>query len=57
MTDKYYSIFKCLNCNKEMILISDDIKNIKIKCAYCSCSKLKVINKYDSIKDCINNRR
>ena len=56
MDNKYYSIFKCLKCNKEMILINDDLKNIEIKCAYCSCRKLKVIGKYDSIKDCMNNR-
>ena len=56
MSNEYYSIFKCLNCKKEMILISDDLKNIEIKCAYCSCRKLKVIGKYDSIKDCMNNK-
>ncbi len=56
MSNEYYSIFKCLKCNKEMILISDDLKNKKIKCAYCSCSKLKIEGKYDSIKECMNNK-
>ena len=57
MSEKYYTIFNCTKCNKEMILITDDLKNIEIKCAYCSCKRLKVEGKYDSIKDCMNNRR
>ena len=55
--NKYYSIFKCLKCNKEMILITDDITGIEPRCAYCSCKKLKEEGKYDSIKECMREVR
>ena len=57
MSEKYYTIFNCTKCNKEMILITDDIKNIEPRCAYCSCKKLKEEGKYDSIKECMREVR
>ena len=37
---KYYSIYKCIKCKKEEILINDDLKNIEPRCAYCSSKKV-----------------
>jgi DNA-directed RNA polymerase subunit RPC12/RpoP len=53
---KYYSIYKCIKCNKEEILINEDLKNIRPSCAYCGNKKLIEEGQYNSIKECLRNK-
>ena len=55
-TMKYYSIYKCIKCNKEEILINDDLKNIEPRCAYCSSKKVIEEGQYDNLKECLKNK-
>ena len=53
---KYYSIYKCIKCKKEEILINDDLKNIEPRCAYCSSKKVVEEGQYDNLKECMRNK-
>jgi DNA-directed RNA polymerase subunit RPC12/RpoP len=56
MLNKYYSIYKCIKCKKEQILINDDLKNIVPCCAYCGNKKLIEEGQYNSLKECLRNK-
>ena len=53
---KYYSIYKCIKCKREEILINDDLKNIEPRCAYCSSKKVIEEGQYSSLKECLRNK-
>ena len=55
-TMKYYSIYKCIKCKREEILINDDLKNIETRCAYCSSKKVIEEGQYDNLKECLKNK-
>jgi DNA-directed RNA polymerase subunit RPC12/RpoP len=55
-TMKYYSIYKCIKCKKEEILINEDLKNIEPRCAYCSSKKVIEEGQYDNLKECLKNK-
>lgn len=56
--DKYYTVFKCKRCGKEMILITGEVSSTKaygnyISCSHCGCKKLIKTKETDSFKECM----
>ena len=54
----FYKNFICKSCDKQVILLDDDIKDNEIKkrylsCPYCGSKRIKLENTSDSIKDCM----
>lgn len=54
----FYKNFICKSCNKQVILLDDDIKDNEIKkryisCPYCGSRKIHEENSSNSIKDCM----
>lgn len=59
--DKIYSNYKCINCRKEFILLTDEVqesenKNRFISCPFCSSKKIKKTKDTDSLKECMKER-
>lgn len=53
-----YILYKCSRCKYEFILPTEDIikavnEGRYISCAYCGSKHIKVENKYDSLKECM----
>lgn len=58
---KVYSVYICLLCKKEMILLKEDIElnekqNKFLRCPYCSSKKIKLENEEDSLKEVMKSR-
>lgn len=58
---KIYSVYKCLRCRREIILINDDLnsalkENKYLSCPYCSSRKIKLENANDSLKEVMKSR-
>lgn len=56
-----YILYKCQNCNSEVILITDSLINANknnryVTCNYCSSKKLRLEGKYNSLKQCMEER-
>ena len=54
----FYKNFICKSCDKQVILLEDDINDNEIKkryisCPYCGSKRIKLENTSDSIKDCM----
>lgn len=55
-----YIDYKCKGCNKEMILLTEDIikalnQGKYLACVYCGCKKLKKIKETDEFKQLFKN--
>ncbi|EPY6492390.1 hypothetical protein [Clostridium sporogenes] len=50
-----YTSYKCIYCNKEFVLLTEELENIKgyLVCPYCSSRKVKKQKATDSIKECM----
>lgn len=58
---KIYTVYKCLRCKREIILINDDLlsalkENKYLSCPYCSSRKIKIEDEADSLKDIMKAR-
>ena len=57
----YYSAYKCKVCNKETILVKDQVKDTEKKnryivCSHCSSKKLVKEKDTDDLREVMSNR-
>jgi DNA-directed RNA polymerase subunit RPC12/RpoP len=57
---KIYTTYKCRTCEKEFILLSDDVNSMAkgryLACPYCSSKRLTEIKATDDLKECMQER-
>ncbi len=56
--EKIYSCYKCMNCKCETILINEQVKVMKNKgkylsCSYCGSKHIEKIEEHDNFKTCM----
>lgn len=54
-----YTNYKCFGCNKESILITEEVLSTLragkyISCSHCGCKKLKEGKVTDNLKECMD---
>ena len=61
---KIYTSYLCTlkRCKKEFVLLTEDVQvtaevGIYISCPYCNSKKIKKLNEYDSLKECMEDAR
>ena len=61
---KIYTSYLCTSkrCKKEFVLLTEDVQvtaeaGIYISCPYCNSKKIKKLNEYDSLKECMEDAR
>ncbi|KIS24892.1 MULTISPECIES: hypothetical protein [Clostridium] len=50
-----YTSYKCICCNKEFVLLTEELEKIKgyLVCPYCSSRKVKKQKITDNLKECM----
>lgn len=57
--EKMYTAYRCVGCNKTIILLTAEVENtIKqgryISCSHCGCKKLRKSKTTDNLKECMD---
>lgn len=57
-----YTIFKCKSCNKEIILLTEEVMDSQFKrqyisCSHCGSKKLRKEKATDNLKECMKERK
>jgi DNA-directed RNA polymerase subunit RPC12/RpoP len=56
--DGYYTSYSCKGCNKDIILITEEVKRTLasgkyVSCSHCGCKKLIKIKTTDDLRECM----
>lgn len=53
-----YTSYKCICCNKEFVLLTEELESTKgyLVCPYCSSRKVKKEKVSDILKECMSER-